>query len=789
MTCDQYVSWGQFSQGHTLIESLQCFFQHAPIESAAAGNALWMIIALPLLGAFLTGVFGKWMGRANVNLIACASVFGSFLLSLLVFWTIADSGTRATAGSILPQPYAVGFDYGTWFQAGTFRVGFGLFADHLSGSMLLVITGVGFLIHVYSTEYMSHDAAYWRFFAYLNLFVAMMLTLVLADNLVLLFVGWEGVGMCSYLLIGFWYDDDQKAFAGRKAFITNRIGDFGFLLGSFLLVLGIAAFSEQATNGNFANPEYASAFKGEVSRRGPLAFTSLETWAQSLPPGNSTSAVTLSTPVAHGPLSHVAGVGLLLGKGAAPIALNFGQVLALAMLLFLLGAAGKSAQFPLYVWLPDAMAGPTPVSALIHAATMVTSGIYLFCRLNFLLVMAPRAMAIMAVVGAITALLAALIAFAQTDLKKVLAYSTVSQLGIMFMGLGGGVFWAAFLHVVTHAMFKACLFLGAGSVMHGNNNEGDATKLGGLRDQMPATHITFLIATLTITGMVPFSGFFSKDAILHGLHSTTIVAFPRVLTVVWVMGLLAAGCTAFYMMRLYFLAFQGDRAKDAQIPASQVHESGLAMTGPLVVLAILSIVFLAQGLPFMDNAHMNGPKQTVMENFLTPVFRTSDNFLERTRGSVLKVGHHEAAAEGGEHAAAPAEEGPPWGAWAQAWAIALLSGGAAFALYRKGGPFRPGGTFPEFLKPFREASRNKFYVDEFYEMALIRPIKNAAFVFFKVIDQLLIDTVGVKGAAWVTARAGSMLRYFQTGDAQTYAAAMVLALAGCVVWALMKVMH
>jgi NADH-quinone oxidoreductase subunit L len=770
--CSNYVSWEQFrGAGHGLFEALQCFFQHAPIDAAAAGQSLWMIIALPLLGAFVSGVFGKWLGRDNVNLIACASVLGSFLLSLLVFWTIADGSSSVRGLSQLGQSYAVGWDHGTWFQAGNFRVGFGLLADHLSGSMLLVITGVGFLIHVYSTEYMSHDAAYWRFFAYLNLFVAMMLTLVLADNLVLLFVGWEGVGLCSYLLIGFWYDDDQKAFAGRKAFITNRIGDFGFLVGSFILILGLHAFALQATNANFgrspSSPEIASTFKAELSTRGPLAFTTLEQWARALPNGNDPSQVTLQTVITQGPLSKFPFKG----------ALNFGQVIALAMLFFLLGAAGKSAQFPLYVWLPDAMAGPTPVSALIHAATMVTSGIYLFCRLNYLLVLSPRAMAVMAVVGGITALLAAFIAFAQTDLKKVLAYSTVSQLGLMFMGLGAGVFWAAFLHVVTHAMFKACLFLGAGSVMHGNNNEGDATKLGGLRQVMPATHITFLIATLTITGFMPFSGFFSKDAILHGLHSTTIAAFPRVLGLVWVMGLLTALATAFYMTRLYFLAFEGPRAKDAQIPAEQVHESGLAMVGPLVVLAILSVVFFAQGIPFMDNAQPGGPKQTVMENFLTPVFRTSNNFISNS--AFLRF--HQTPAD-----STPLRE---WaGALGIAWLIAAAGTAAAAFLYRPGGPFRPGQPFPQALKPLRHWARNKFYVDELYELLLINRIKTASFLLFKVVDQLLIDTVGVKGAGWVTQRAGSMLRYFQTGDAQTYAAAMVLALAGCVVWALMRVM-
>ncbi|MBL8916257.1 MAG: NADH-quinone oxidoreductase subunit L, partial [Archangium sp.] len=518
----------------------------APVDPSQAGHALWLIIALPLIGAFICGVFGKVIGRANTHLVAVGAVLGSFLVSLLVFWTINDY--RATApGPFGGMGYAVGADFGTWFQAGSFRVNFGLMADHLSGTMLLVITGVGLLIHLYSTEYMSHDKGYWRFFAYLNLFVAAMLTLVLADSLPLLFVGWEGVGMCSYLLIGFWYDDPVKAFAGRKAFITNRIGDFGFLVASFMLVVVIESLVT-APSSKLARPgleatSVAARLKAGSAEKGPLSFAVVEETAKTLPS-------VLDEDIPAGPLS----------------GMKYGVALTVILLLFLLGAAGKSAQIPLYVWLPDAMAGPTPVSALIHAATMVTSGIYLFCRISYLVVLSPTAMIVIALIGASTALVAALIAFTQKGIKKILAYSTVSQLGLMFLGIGVGAFWAAFLHVVTHAFFKACLFLGAGSVMHGNGDEEDVTKLGGLRKEMPVTWATFLVSTFAITGIVPLSGFFSKDAILHAAHTQHIQGYHSLQTVAWLMGTLTAACTAFYMMRAYFLTFEGERSKEAKTP-------------------------------------------------------------------------------------------------------------------------------------------------------------------------------------------------------------------------------
>ncbi|HME92205.1 MAG TPA: proton-conducting transporter membrane subunit, partial [Myxococcaceae bacterium] len=377
----------------------------APVDPASMAQGLWLIIALPLAGAVVNGVFGKALGRANTNLIACAAVGASFLLSVLAFWTLNDPHVAlSSAYRRDPIPYAIGQDFGTWFSASAFRVGFGLDLDHLSATMLLVVTGVSFLIHIYSASYMGHDKGYWRYFAYLNLFVAMMLTLVMADNLVLLFVGWEGVGLCSYLLIGFWYDDEARAWAGRKAFVVNRIGDFGFLIGMLLLVLWVGALEAQSRD-SVALPS-ADPWRSALLHSGPLNFRGLEEASRRVAPAMAqmVSAVPLDATIRQGPLAGY----------------TFGAALTAILLLFLLGAAGKSAQLPLYVWLPDAMAGPTPVSALIHAATMVTAGVYLFCRLSYLLVLSPVAMAAVALIGALTALWAALIAFAQNDIKKVL---------------------------------------------------------------------------------------------------------------------------------------------------------------------------------------------------------------------------------------------------------------------------------------------------------------------------------------------------------------------------------
>lgn len=726
---------------------LECL-QKSPVDAQSMAQMAWLIIALPLAGAFICGVFGRLLGRANTNLIACAAVAGSFVFCVLAFWAVNDRATTLVSPfSRDPIRYALGHDFGTWFAAGSFRVNFGLAVDHLSAVMIMVVTGVGLLIHVYSTSYMAHDEGYWRFFAYLNLFIAMMLTLVLADSLPLLFVGWEGVGLCSYLLIGFWYEDAAKAWAGRKAFVVNRIGDFGFLIGMFLLTLWVSAFQAQTDNAT-GQGRALEQWRAGVSEHGPLNLRGLEQAALRIAPSfaPTAGAVSLQTPIRSGPLE---------GN-------TFGQVLVAVLLLFMLGAAGKSAQLPLYIWLPDAMVGPTPVSALIHAATMVTAGVYLFCRIGSLLVLAPGAMAVIALVGAATALLAALIAFAQNDIKKVLAYSTISQLGFMFMAVGLGVYWAAIFHLVTHAFFKACLFLGAGSVMHGNADETDIRRLGGLRKEMPWTAATFLIASIAISGFIlPLSGFFSKDAILHGVHSSQLAGYEWVSRAVWIGGLLTAFCTAFYIGRLYLLVFEGKRSPHA--PAAHAHESDWPMIMPLAVLAALSVLALIYGLPIID---VGDGRQTLIENYLSTVFNLPYQ-LARI------------------HRTVSVEQEGLFGAWALAWAIALAGGGLACVWYL---PSRRGAPVPAPIRALARWAANGFYIDQLYDFAIVRPIKFISFVLYKVVDSLLIDTLLVRGTAWITGRVASAIRLLQTGDAQSYAAVMAVAVLCAAGYAVIQVL-
>src|SRR5713226_2766421 len=457
---------------------------------------LWLIPAFPLFGFLLNGVLGRRRPNAFVNVIAIGSVLLSFAW---VLKTLMALGAMETA-------YVE--RYGAWFQSGALRVGFDLSVDRLTDVMLLVVTGIGSLIHIYAIGYMSHEGGYYRFFAYLNLFMFFMLVLVLAANFVLLFVGWEGVGLCSYLLIGFYFLKKSATNAGMKAFIVNRIGDVGFSLAMFLIV---------------------------------IHFGSLD-FAKVLPAAASQPEDALTT------------IGLLL----------------------LLGAAGKSAQFPLYVWLPDAMEGPTPVSALIHAATMVTAGVYLIARSSAIYTHAPMAMEFVACVGLLTAVFAATIGLAQNDIKKVFAYSTVSQLGYMFLGLGVGAFSAGIFHLMTHAFFKALLFLGAGSVIHALEGEQDMRQMGGLWNKIPRTFGAILCAAVAIAGVWPFSGFFSKDAIL-------LAAYRHAPWMYWI-GVVTAGMTAFYVFRAVFMCFFGTYRGDAH-----PHESPAVMTVPLIVLAALSL--------------------------------------------------------------------------------------------------------------------------------------------------------------------------------------------------------
>ena len=664
----------------------------------AAESYLWAIVLFPLVGALVNGLIGRRIGRGNVTLIAIGAMVGALAISTVAFLWALDGAVLHFRG-----------DY--WFRVvgndgrAIVSIPWGLLVDRLSGTMIMVVTGVGTLIHIYSASYMSHedDAGYARFFTYLNLFVAAMLTLVLGDSLVLTFVGWEGVGLCSYLLIGFWYTDQQKAFAGRKAFVTNRIGDFGFLIGLFAL---LAIF-------------------------GSAQYTDLQALARTIA---DPAATTIQT-------------GMFAGR-------TYQFAITFALIGLFVGACGKSAQLPLYVWLPDAMAGPTPVSALIHAATMVTAGVYLVARNNYLFSMAPAAMATVTLVGALTALFAALIAFTQTDIKKVLAYSTVSQLGFMFIGVGVGAWWAGVLHLVTHAFFKACLFLGAGSVMHGMGDETDVRKMGGLARKMPHTAATFGIATLAITGFVPLSGFWSKDAILGSALFSHNPAWHDVGQLAYVIGSLAALGTAFYMSRVFFLTFVGRPRTHA---AEHAHESSPIMTIPLWILAILAVVAVVLGLPG------EGQLGEVFKRFTEPVF-------EAGTARLLAVHHfHE-----GAH--------PAWPFFA-AWAIAALGTFVAWTMY-----VGPAKALPEqlalgFPRLYRFAYE-KFRVDELYQLIIIEPVRFLAYILWRVVDVFAIDGLFVNGVARAVGAVGSLLRVFQNGDVQRYAAFMAVA-AAVILWSVL----
>jgi NADH-quinone oxidoreductase subunit L len=651
---------------------------------------LWALILLPAAGALVNGFFGRRIGKGNVAVIGIGVMVAAFVAAVAAFAQVLHGATLRAPGDV-------------WFAVGGLRVSFGLLFDPLSGTLSLVVTGVGMLIHIYSSAYMEHedDFGYARFFTYLNLFVAAMMTLVLGDSLALTFMGWEGVGLASYLLIGFWYTDQQKAFCGRKAFVVNRIGDFGFLIGFFaiLSIFGTADYGQLA--------ELARRASGaSLITSGPFAGWTL------------TAALTLAT----------------LG--------------------FFVGCTGKSAQLPLYVWLPDAMAGPTPVSALIHAATMVTAGVYLVARTSFLFALAPASMAVVTTVGAATALFSALIAFAQTDIKKVLAYSTVSQLGFMFIGVGSGAWFAGVLHLVTHAFFKACLFLGAGSVMHGMHEDTDIRNMGGLAAKMPQTARTFLISTIAITGVLPLSGFFSKDAILAGAlfaHNAMSEQYPWVGPTAYALGTLAAAGTAFYMMRLYALTFAGAPRTEK---ARHAHESAPAMWGPLWVLAVLAVVALVLGLPG------DWALGEVFGRFTHPVF-----------AQAIAAAHVE------EHAAT---------AWpfVVAWLVAVVAGWLGYAMYAgklSAVPVR----FVEAVPALYRFALDKFRVDELYTAVVVRPIERVAGFLWKVGDALLIDGLLVNGTARAAGAFAAVFRTLQNGDVQRYVALMAAAVAA-ILWVMVR---
>ena len=656
----------------------------------------WITFA-PLIGAILCGFLGKKLGEKFVSFVACGSVAVSAVLAFFAFFT-----------QLLPaQPDAEGVRrvqdfFFTWIQVGTFRADFAYLLDPLSGIYLLFITGVGLLIHIYATGYMHGDDGFYRFFAYLNLFMFMMLTLVLGDNLLMLFVGWEGVGLCSYLLIGYYIERKEAGDAAKKAFIVNRVGDFGYTIGVML------AFTTFST----------------------ISFVDKSVGGNVIP--------SLLSQAAEKPFE---GIGM------------WGTMTAIALLLFV-GACGKSAQVPLFVWLPDAMAGPTPVSALIHAATMVTAGLYLTTRCSSIFVKSQTALLIVAVVGAFTAMFAATIAIAQNDIKKVLAYSTVSQLGYMFLACGVGAFSAGIFHVMTHAFFKALLFLGAGSVIHGMHEEQDLRRMGGLKKYLPYTFATMFVGWLAISGFPLLSGFFSKDEILWQVWSNNSLP-PALSKTLWFLGLATALLTAIYMTRLMVLTFWGkERFKDHKNDAHHAHEihpheSPAVMWIPLVVLAMLSVIGGYVGVP----AALGGGNQ--IEHFLEPVLAKAAPVISATHSAVEAVSLH--AAEAASHDFTTERIFTVISV-----IVALLGIGLGWMIFSA----RPLQEMPKLLE-------NKYYVDEFYDAAIVNPVMGTAKnVLWRILDVQIIDGI-VNGVARAFGETGGAMRFLQTGFARSYAAIMM----------------
>ena len=608
------------------------------------------IVLWPLVGFLLNGLGRNIWSKKTIATQATGYIFASFVFSLIAFWNVQEQG-------------AIVVHYFDFINTTTVKIPFDFRVDALSSLFLLVITGVGTLIHLYSSAYMHEESAphYARYFAYLNLFIFSMLLLVLGDNYVIMFIGWEGVGLCSYLLIGYWFTNTTYNNAAKKAFIMNRIGDLGFLLAIFWLIvkLGTVSYGEVLT-------------------------------AESLAKLSST------------------------------------DITAITLLLFV-GAMGKSAQIPLYTWLPDAMAGPTPVSALIHAATMVTAGIYMITRTNIFYTHSEIAQTVVAIIGISTALLAATIAIKQNDIKKVLAYSTVSQLGYMFLGLGVGAYSGAVFHVITHAFFKALLFLAAGSVIHAMHHEQDIRKMGGLKSKLPITHLTFLIGCIAIAGVPPFSGFFSKDEILAAAYAKN--------PIYWFLGVIGAAMTAFYMFRLYATTFLGQfRGTEAQ--ASHLHESPINMTLPLIILAVLSAVGGAMGVPEILGGH---------------------HWLS----------HHLSSIIGAEHALHLSHT-TEWILMGTSVAIALVALLIAIGKYSKQADGEPQTALGKFLY-------NKWLVDELYENAIVQPLNRLAGFLKDVVEKNVIDGV-VNGTGKLVQYGARQTRLMQSGQVGYYILFMVLSI-------------
>ena len=662
---------------------------------------------LPLIGAFINLTLGRRFSKGTAHTIAILAVAASCALAIyLVAGPLWKQFKAGNGGAGIEQTVY------TWIEVGSFKAQLAFRLDTLSAVMILIVTFIGSLIHIYSTGYMHKEteSSYARYFGYLNLFTGSMLILVLAANLPVMFIGWEGVGLCSFLLIGFWYENDNYASAGRKAFVVNRIGDFAFLLGMFLLYWAVKDTS-------IAN-----------TARGSLDFANLND-------------------PAVGP-AYVQGFW-----GGERLA-------AAAGILLFIGACGKSAQLPLFVWLPDAMAGPTPVSALIHAATMVTAGVYMVCRMSFLYASSTTALIVVSTVGLLTALAAAFMAFAQTDLKKVLAYSTVSQLGFMFVAAGTGNWVAAIFHLGTHAFFKACLFLGAGSVMHGmehggSKTPGDIMTMGGLRKHMPITRITFMISCLAIAGIFPFAGFFSKDEILAGAWTVHPEGWGWYGKVLWGGLLLAALGTAFYMWRLYFLVFGGNERSEE---AKHAHESPKSMTVPLVILAFFATIAGFIGLPHLTGIKL--PSITHgLSSWLAPSV-THNWYGTKSAEPMAIMGH--------------ASDSTILGLMGVALLVGVVGIAGAWTLYGRGPSKRVDSLVDGPLHGAYEASKAKLWFDEIYDVIIVRPFRVVARGLFEVVDRFIIDTVAVNGSAFVVGLFGRLSRWVQNGQVQRYLAGVVV---------------
>lgn len=635
---------------------------------------IWLIPLIPLLGFIINGLGQYNFSKFVVGLVGCGAVLCSFLLSCMLFGQVFQARSAGEDATTV-------FHLFDWLTVGDFNLKFSFLLDPLSSLMLLIVTGIGFLIHLYSYSYMHTDESFGRFFAYLNLFIFFMLLLVLGSNYLIMFIGWEGVGLCSYLLIGFWYKNSSYASAAKKAFVMNRIGDLGFLIAVFAIIA------------TFGTLEYAEVFAQ----------------ASQFPIGDAT--------------------------------------LLLITLLLFIAATGKSAQIPLFTWLPDAMAGPTPVSALIHAATMVTAGIYMIIRSNILFTLSPLTMQIIAGIGVATALIAAFIAVTQNDIKKVLAYSTVSQLGYMFLGLGVGAFTGAFFHVITHAFFKALLFLGAGSVIHAMHHEQDMRKMGGLKKHLPITYVTMLLGTIAIAGIPPLSGFFSKDEIL----AFTFESSPFL----WGLGFVGALFTAFYMFRMLFLTFFG-KFRGTHEQELHLHESPVQMTIPLIILAILSVLGGMLNIPSaLGGGHW-------LADFLSPIFAYSNS-----RVPEVHLNHN-----------------TEYVLMAVSAVAAIVMAVLAYQKYVKKADVPQADGVEQ--GALYKLSYNKFYVDELYSSLFVKPLNALSKFFYKVIDKSAIDGV-VHGVADLISASGRGIRQLQSGYVGFYIFMMVLGVAAIVLYGLLNI--